>query len=339
MTTVCVARRAGSAWDVPLGPSVHAARYFWGATFYHGGAPDALALGGGTPRRRAWVAAPFALTALAWAARALDACDVLVSHFVLPCAPIASLRKRGRPHVAVAHGTDGRLLARLPSALQALALRGVDTLWCTHGALRDRIAIPEGLRCVVRPMGWSEDPSPRSCASTLRLLVLARLVAVKRVERVLEAVRVLRARGRAVTLTVAGDGPQRVSLEALAGEGVRFLGAVDPSQRGRLFAEADVLVHMAGPVAGKTEGAPVALLEAMGHGLPVVACDVGGVRELTGDAALLLPVDVSPAVLADALDTLDPPRRNALAARARQRALPWRWDHTAAWIETLFERS
>lgn len=335
VTTACVARRTGEGWDAPLGTGVRAARYPGGATFYGGGAPDALGLGGGELRLRAWAGAPFAVASLAWASRALDGCDALVSHFVLPCGALASLRWRGRPHVAVAHGTDGWLLARAPARLQALALRGVGALWCTHAALRDRLALPAGLRCEVRPMGWSEHPVARSTSRSLRLLVLSRLVPVKRVERAVAAVAILRARGRDVTLTVAGDGPSRAALEAVAGDGVRFVGAVDPSQRGALFADADVFVHAAGPVDGRTEGAPVAVLEALGHGLAVVACDAGGVRELTGDAALVLPAEASPERFADAIDGLDPARRADLGDRARARAAPWRWDATAAWIEAL----
>jgi glycosyltransferase involved in cell wall biosynthesis len=183
-------------------------------------------------------------------------------------------------------------------------------------------------------MGWAERPVARAPSPTLRLLTLSRLVPLKRVGLAVEAVGLLRARGRDVTLTVAGDGPERAALEARAGSGVRFVGAVAPASLGALFAEADVLVHTAGAGAGRTEGAPVAVLEAMGHGLAVVACDAGGVRELTGDAAVLLAEATTPRALADALD-LGPDARRALAARGRARALPWRWDATAAWIEGL----
>ncbi len=332
--TVCIARRDGDRWDEPLGDHVHPARYPWGATFYHGGAPDVLGLGGARqPPWQAAVGAPLAVASLAWAARALDHCDALVSHFILPCGLLAGLLRRGRRHVAVAHGTDGWLLARAPRALQARVIAGADLLWCTHRALRDRLAVPPATRCEVRPMGWVEQPAPRTAAATLRVLTLSRLVPLKRVERVIAAVAMLRARGHDVTLTIAGEGPARRALEAAAGEGTRFLGAVDPAARGELFARADVLVHAAGAIGARTEGAPVAVIEAMGHGLAVVACDAGGVRELTADAALLVPDPAEPTALAAALARLDLSRRADLGARARARALPWRWDATAAWLE------
>jgi glycosyltransferase involved in cell wall biosynthesis len=182
-------------------------------------------------------------------------------------------------------------------------------------------------------MGWVEQPAPRTAAAALRVLTLSRLVPLKRVERVIAAVAMLRASGHDVTLTIAGEGPARRALEAAAGEGTRFLGAVDPAARGELFARADVLVHAAGAIGARTEGAPVAVIEAMGHGLAVVACDAGGVRELTADAALLVPDPAEPTALAAALARLDLSRRADLGARARARALPWRWDATAAWLE------
>lgn len=70
-----------------------------------------------------------------------------------------------------------------------------------------------------------------------------------------------------------------------------------------------------------------AILEAMACGRPVVSTDVGGVREATGDAALLCPAG-DPVAMADALHALatDPARAAALgrAARARAEALDWR---------------
>jgi len=81
-----------------------------------------------------------------------------------------------------------------------------------------------------------------------------------------------------VLLLVAGDGPLRGALEAQAGrlglaDRVRFLGNVDdvPS----LLARAEVFV-----LTSFNEGLPLAVLEALGAGLPVVATRVGGTPEL-----------------------------------------------------------
>jgi glycosyltransferase involved in cell wall biosynthesis len=84
-----------------------------------------------------------------------------------------------------------------------------------------------------------------------------------------------------VTLVVAGDGPDRAALEARvaaagAGDRVRFLGSVPGS--GDVLAAADVVVS-----SSRTEGMPGVLIEAGLTGRPVVATDVGAVREIVAD--------------------------------------------------------
>ena len=60
----------------------------------------------------------------------------------------------------------------------------------------------------------------------------------------------------------------------------------------------DLFVH----ASASEGGVPVALQEAASFGIPLVACDAGGVRELVSEGTgLLLPVDVDPASLARAI--------------------------------------
>lgn len=85
-------------------------------------------------------------------------------------------------------------------------------------------------------------------------------------------------------LLIAGDGPQRPELEALAagsGGSVRLLGHRDdvPS----LLAAADVVLSTA-----RWEGQPVWLQEALQQGCAIVATDVGGTAQVVGSAALLV---------------------------------------------------
>ena len=85
-----------------------------------------------------------------------------------------------------------------------------------------------------------------------------------------------------------------------------------------LYREADAFVHVS-----LTEGMPGVLIEAMAHGLPVVATDVGGIRGQTGDgeAALLVPPNDADA-LAAAVSSLDTDRslRERIAAAGLERA-------------------
>ncbi|HEX2588370.1 MAG TPA: glycosyltransferase family 4 protein [Gaiellales bacterium] len=113
---------------------------------------------------------------------------------------------------------------------------------------------------------------------------------------------------------------------------VRFAGACSDAELEELFRSADVLVH---PSRSETYGMAVA--EALAHGLPVIASDVGGVPEAIGSSPsgppglLVPPGDVS--ALARALRSwlgdADLRRRLRAAAGERRSTLP-SWSHTAA---------
>jgi glycosyltransferase involved in cell wall biosynthesis len=83
-------------------------------------------------------------------------------------------------------------------------------------------------------------------------------------------------------LTLVGDGPERSELETTARrlgltEQVHFAGSVPPERVPTLLSEADMFV-----LPSFSEGRPNALLEAMAAGLPCVASDIDGIRELLG---------------------------------------------------------
>ena len=85
-----------------------------------------------------------------------------------------------------------------------------------------------------------------------------------------------------------------------------------------LMNESDILVH-----AAKQEPFGRVLLEAAASGLPIVATDVGGTREMLGNAAAVLIPPHDPQAMANAIDGLrnDESRRSWLATTARQRIL------------------
>ena len=106
--------------------------------------------------------------------------------------------------------------------------------------------------------------------------------------------------GLSAHLVLVGDGPQRGEIEALAhSSGVQdqthFVGQVsDPAP---YYALADVLA-----LPSLSEGSPLALLEAMGAGLPIVATKVGGVPEMVEhENSALLVSSRQPAQLSAAL--------------------------------------
>ena len=129
------------------------------------------------------------------------------------------------------------------------------------------------------------------------VLFLGRLVPIKGVAVLLDAVAQLPPACAPVRVIVAGDGPLRAELGARARDlaradryAVELVGEVRGADRDRLLAGADVLVLPSSPVAGgRSEGAPVTALEAMAAGVPVVASRTGGLAELPPGTVTLVP--------------------------------------------------
>jgi glycosyltransferase involved in cell wall biosynthesis len=95
--------------------------------------------------------------------------------------------------------------------------------------------------------------------------------------------------GRAgVPLVVAGDGPQLEELRALGGD-VRFTGRVSPAELAALRRDAALAIVPS----RYAEILPLAALEAMAAGLPVVAARAGGLAEVVPDEGLYPPRDVA----------------------------------------------
>jgi glycosyltransferase involved in cell wall biosynthesis len=109
------------------------------------------------------------------------------------------------------------------------------------------------------------------------------------------------------TIVVAGDGQLRSSLEARAratlGDRVRFLGWVDDLPA--LYGAVDIVA-----LTSRSEGTPVALIEAAASGTPVVATGVGGVPDVVRDrkTGLLVPPGDPVAVAAQLLTLLQDPQ-------------------------------
>jgi glycosyltransferase involved in cell wall biosynthesis len=97
------------------------------------------------------------------------------------------------------------------------------------------------------------------------------------------AAQLVRGEGVPFTLLVAGDGPLLGAVSRQAGPGLRVLGfREDPKP---LLLAADVFA-----MPSTREGSSYALLEAMGHGLAIVASDGAGISELVGEAAITVAV-------------------------------------------------
>jgi glycosyltransferase involved in cell wall biosynthesis len=153
------------------------------------------------------------------------------------------------------------------------------------------------------------------------VLSVGRLDAEKNPLLLADVLAALRSRVGSWRLVVCGEGPLG---EALRGR-LEDLGVADEAElRGYvpagagledLYRRSDALLHVSW-----TEGMPQVLLEAFAAGLPVVATAVGGVEEVAGDAALLVPAGDADAAAA-ALERLaaDPALRKELVEAGLER--------------------
>ncbi|MCB1969773.1 MAG: glycosyltransferase family 4 protein [Geminicoccaceae bacterium] len=125
-----------------------------------------------------------------------------------------------------------------------------------------------------------------------------------------------------VQLLLIGDGVARPEIEQMfvhIGDRVHFLGEQEPDEVAALLASCDLMLWPA-----LREAYGMALLEAQAAGLPVVACDEGGVSDVVshGETGFLVK-GRDPAQLAEAAESLlvDHTRREMFARTARKRAL------------------
>jgi glycosyltransferase involved in cell wall biosynthesis len=235
--------------------------------------------------------------------------DVLVAHNIGATLTAASARSSSRtqaPLVSIFHGVAAVDYARAARILD----RCSDHVVAVSETLESRL-VAAGLRrprlqTIANAVSPPVLPSRHHARQALGLtnsegvvVCIARLAPQKRHDVL------LRAWGRVpgdTTLLLAGDGPLRKHLQAMTIEldiahRVRFLGVRDDVPR--LLAAADVST-----LSSDWEGLPLAVLESMAAGLPVVATSVDGLRETVhADEGILVPAG-EPGALATALRLL-----------------------------------
>ncbi|MEU6893675.1 glycosyltransferase family 4 protein [Streptomyces sp. NPDC046557] len=167
------------------------------------------------------------------------------------------------------------------------------------------------------------------------LIAVGSLVARRGYGLLLEAAREWRALDPVPLLVIAGEGPLRAELSRRIGAEalpVRLLGRRRDADR--LLAAADVAV-----LPSRWEGRSLLAQEALRAGVALVATRVGGVPELVGEAAVLVPYGDAGA-LADAVTALlaDPGRRAGLAEAGRAQAATWpSEDETVAQVLSVYD--
>jgi len=256
---------------------------------------------------------------------------VLYSYWMADQATALSLLRLVDPRVrflARMHGYD-LFAERWPDAwsfFQTFQMGQVDRLFIVSQAGQDYLTQRYPKRaniCELARLGtFDHGMGPWAPSETLRLVSCSHLVPLKRIHLLIEA---LRHMARPVRWTHFGEGPERAALERTISELPGHISATLPGNVSNTDLLAwyrsnpvDLFVHMS-----STEGGvPVSMQEATSFGIPLLAADAGGVREIVGPATgTLLPHDPDPSAIAALLDAFPEGPQYSVRFRAGVRAV------------------
>jgi glycosyltransferase involved in cell wall biosynthesis len=174
------------------------------------------------------------------------------------------------------------------------------------------------------------------------VLCVARLVPIKNLSLLIDAIADVRQRIADVVLVIVGEGPQLTALQAQArsrgiADAVHFAGYVAQEDTPAWYRSAEVFA-----LPSEFDNSPNVVLEAMAAGLPIVATDVGGLRDYVDVPrnGVLVPKG-SRADMALALQMyLDDPARAAETGRTnREDAIArFSWSVSASRMLAVYER-
>ncbi len=232
-------------------------------------------------------------------------------------------------HGHVLHGYFNRWVTRVIRVVEGLLARRTTALVAIGERVRDEL-IEAGIgrlgQYVVIPPGVALEalPDRLSARSVLGLplnqpviLFAGRLTAIKRPDRLIEAMALVLKQQSDAVLAIAGEGDLLEETRRLAeplGPSIRFLGW--QKDMAGLYAAADCMV-----LTSDNEGMPVTLIEGAMAGIPSVTTGVGSAREVVLDGVTGLVVESDATAIAEGLvRLLDDDLRNRMGAAARERA-------------------
>jgi glycosyltransferase involved in cell wall biosynthesis len=229
------------------------------------------------------------------------------------------------PHGGSLHYPLNTLKGAFYSRLERVLMNSTDLFLFESAFARNTyqrtIGIPKGLvRCVFNGVTADEfDPIAKASDAT-DVVYVGEFRHIKGADLLIDAVARLRADGKPVTLTLAGDGEElaalRVRVQKLGlTEAVRFIGHVKARYG---FSKGSVLV-----VPSRGDSMPYVVIEAAAAGIPMVAANVGGIPEIFGSHADALFAPNIVGAMADAIETaLDDPDAALVRAKSlRERVL------------------
>ena len=196
---------------------------------------------------------------------------------------------------------DRHVIGRLATAILSVSKQDRERMISIEHLPPERVIhLPNGVSPLVETPGADVRGELGISPSAPLVVSVSVLRAQKALDVLVRAIHVVHAALPEARLLIVGDGPEREALVALVhelglDEVVIFAGY--RSDVGDVLAAADVVAS-----SSVFEGSPLALMESLGAGKPVVATRVGGVPEIVRDGidGLLVPPG-DPTALADAL--------------------------------------
>ena len=223
------------------------------------------------------------------------------------------------PHGGSLHYPLNTVKGMLYSRLERTLMNATDLFLFESAFARDTyqrtIGVPSGLvRCVFNGVTADEFDPIVPAADATDVVYVGEFRHIKGADLLIDAVARLRADGKPVTLTLAGDGEELDHLKAQIqrlglGEAVRFIGHVKARYG---FSKGRLLV-----VPSRGDSMPYVVIEAAAAGIPMVAANVGGIPEIFAEhtEALFAPNIVG--AMADAIETaLEDPEAALTRARS-----------------------
>jgi len=266
--------------------------------------------------------------------------DVIHAHWIIPAGVSARALSRKAPLVVTTLGGDlYALRGRLPTRLKRRVVAAARVVTVMNADMANVVRSLGGTDVRVMPMGARFSVvTPVAGDGPVRVLAVGRLVEKKGFDVLLAALE----NAPGTSLTIVGDGPERGALESAAralGARVTFAGQLGREALDAAYTHADIAVFPSRPAAsGDQDGLPVAMLEAMGSGLAVIASDLPGLNEAIVDGVsgvLVAPGDARALAAAVRELTGDPERRRALGGAAASRAAKYSVESVGAGYRAL----
>lgn len=290
--------------------------------------------------------------------------DLIHCHWVIPQGVFCALIKifRGTPYLLTAHGGDVYSFKGMPGIKTLIKFALRHSAGCTvnsRATLNQVLKSHKKADLKIAPMGvdlsqfhkenYNQEIKNSIGSKNLLLLGVGRLAQKKGFNFLIEAMPQIIKEIPNARLIIIGFGPQKQTLEKQIqnlnlASSVSLTGGKTGKELRDWFATADIFI---GPSIttpdGDTEGQGVVFLEAMASGTPVIASDVGGIKDVVQDgfSGLLVP-EKNPQAIAE--KTVELAKNKSLRERLAQNALElanscYSWEKSAKTFFNLYQQA